>query len=74
MQDMMFDNDGHLQRTVNQFAEGVPEAVTGVYRKNKNRASNWRAVVGALIYSQPPSVEPLSVNGSPEPGMWLSLS
>jgi len=25
--DMMFDNDGHLQRTVNQFAEGVPEAV-----------------------------------------------
>jgi DNA-binding beta-propeller fold protein YncE len=25
--DMMFDNGGHLQRTVNQFAEGMPEAV-----------------------------------------------
>jgi hypothetical protein len=25
--EMAFDNNGHLQRTVNQFAEGVPSAV-----------------------------------------------
>ena len=39
--DMLFDQSGHLQRTVNQFAEGVPEAVAARLAKaGQQRAAN----------------------------------